>query len=79
LMRLQPGCRLSGLGQEEGKPSAIIVNLNILETAKAIDAPTPLSGEVMAMMQSLKEEFGDSDHSALVRYYEKLAGVELRR
>ena len=31
------------------------------------------------MMQSLKEEFGDSDHSALVRYYEKLAGVELHR
>jgi 2-hydroxy-3-oxopropionate reductase len=52
---------------------------NILETAKAIDAPTPLSSEVMAMMQSLKEEFGDSDHSALVRYYEKLAGIELHR
>jgi len=52
---------------------------NILETAKAIDAPTPLSSEVMAMMQSLREEFGDSDHSALVRYYEKLAGVELHR
>jgi 2-hydroxy-3-oxopropionate reductase len=52
---------------------------NILETAKAIDAPTPLSSEVMAMMQSLKEAFGDSDHSALVRYYEKLAGVELHR
>ncbi len=52
---------------------------NILETAKAIDAPTPLSDQTMAMMQSLKEEYGDSDHSALVRYYEKLAGIELHR
>ncbi len=52
---------------------------NILETAKAIDAPTPLSSQAMAMMQSLKEEYGDSDHSALVRYYEKLAGIELHR
>ena len=52
---------------------------NILETAKAIDAPTPLSSQTMAMMQSLKEEYGDSDHSALVRYYEKLAGIELHR
>ncbi|MHB8907463.1 MAG: 2-hydroxy-3-oxopropionate reductase [Syntrophales bacterium] len=52
---------------------------NILETAKAIDAPTPLSSQTMAMMQSLKDEYGDSDHSALVRYYEKLAGIELHR
>jgi 2-hydroxy-3-oxopropionate reductase len=52
---------------------------NVLDTAREIAAPTPLSTEVMAMMQSLKEEFGDSDHSALVRYYEGLAGIELHR
>jgi 2-hydroxy-3-oxopropionate reductase len=52
---------------------------NILETAKKINAPTPLSDQAMAMMQSLKDEHGDSDHSALVRYYEKLAGIELHR
>jgi 2-hydroxy-3-oxopropionate reductase len=52
---------------------------NVLETAKQINAPTPLSSEVMAMMLSLKDEAGDSDHSALVRYYEKLAGIELHR
>jgi 2-hydroxy-3-oxopropionate reductase len=52
---------------------------NVLDTAREIAAPTPLSTEVMAMMQSLKEELGDSDHSALVRYYEKLAGIELHR
>jgi hypothetical protein len=32
------------------------------------------------MMQSLKDEgMGDADHSALVRYYEKIAGIELQR
>jgi 2-hydroxy-3-oxopropionate reductase len=52
---------------------------NVLDTAREIAAPTPLTDELMSMMQSLKEEFGNSDHSALVRYYEKLAGIELHR
>ena len=52
---------------------------NVLDTARGIDVATPLTDELMAMMQSLKEEFGDSDHSALVRYYEKIAGIELHR
>jgi 2-hydroxy-3-oxopropionate reductase len=53
---------------------------NVLETARGIDVPTPLTDKVMAMMQSLKDEgMGDADHSALVRYYEKIAGIELQR
>jgi 2-hydroxy-3-oxopropionate reductase len=52
---------------------------NVLETAKGIDVPTPLTEKVMAMMQSLREELGNADHSALVRYYETLAGIELHR
>ena len=53
---------------------------NVLETARGIDVPTPLTDQVMAMMQSLKDEgMGDADHSALVRYYEKIAGIELQR
>lgn len=52
---------------------------NVLDTARGIDVATPLTDEIMAMMQSLKEEFGDADHSALVRYYEKIAGIELHR
>jgi len=53
---------------------------NVLETARGIDVPTPLTDEVMAMMQSLKDDgMGDADHSALVRYYEKIAGIELQR
>lgn len=52
---------------------------NVQDTAKGIDMPTPLTDEVMKMMLSLKGEYGDSDHSALVRCYEKLAGIEVRR
>lgn len=53
---------------------------NVLETAGGIGAPTPLTGEAMKMMLSLRDEgMGDNDHSALVRYYEKLAGVEVKR
>ena len=53
---------------------------NVLDTAKGIGAPTPLTGETMKMMLSLRDDgMGDNDHSALVRYYEKLAGVEVKR
>lgn len=53
---------------------------NVLDTAKGISAPTPLTEAAMKMMLSLRDDgMGDSDHSALVRFYEKLAGVEVRR
>jgi 2-hydroxy-3-oxopropionate reductase len=53
---------------------------NVLDTAKGISAPTPLTEEAMKMMLSLREEgMGDADHSALVRFYEKIAGIELHR
>lgn len=52
---------------------------NIQETARKVDVPTPLSDEVMKMMISIKEEMGNNDHSGLVRYYEKLAGIEVHR
>jgi 2-hydroxy-3-oxopropionate reductase len=53
---------------------------NVLDTAKGIAAPTPLTDEVMKMMLSLRDEgMGDNDHSSLVRFYEKIAGIELHR
>ena len=53
---------------------------NVLDTAKGISAPTPLTDEAMKMMLSLRDDgMGDNDHSALVRYYEKIAGIEVRR
>ena len=53
---------------------------NILETGHGVNAPLPLSAAVMEMMQALKvEDLGGADHSALVRYYEKMAKVEVKR
>jgi len=53
---------------------------NVLETAHEIGVPLPLSAAVMEMMQALKVDgMGDSDHCSLVRYYEKLAKIEVKR
>ncbi len=53
---------------------------NVLETSHEIGVPLPLTAAVMEMMQALKVDgYGDSDHGALVRYYEKLAQVEVKR
>jgi len=53
---------------------------NVRDTAKEIAVPTPLTDEVIKMMQSLRDEgMGDADHGALVRFYEKVAGIELHR
>lgn len=49
---------------------------NVLETGHSIGAPLPLTALVMEMMQNLKaDNFGDDDHSALVKYYRKLTGM----
>jgi 2-hydroxy-3-oxopropionate reductase len=54
--------------------------MNALDTAKEVVVPTPLTDEVMKMMLSLRDEgMGDADHSALVRFYEETAGIELHR
>lgn len=53
---------------------------NVLETSHEIGVPLPLTAAVMEMMQALKVDgYGDSDHGALIRYYEKLAQVEVKR
>ncbi len=53
---------------------------NVLETAHDVGVPLPLSAGVMEIMQALKvDDLGDADHSAIVRYYEKLAKVEVAR
>lgn len=53
---------------------------NVLETSHEVGAPLPLTAAVMEMMQALKvDNMGDADHGALIRYYEKLANVEVKR
>lgn len=53
---------------------------NILDTAHGVGVPLPLSAMVMEIMQSLKVDgMGDLDHCSIVRHYEKLAQVEVKR
>ncbi|OBW95257.1 tartronate semialdehyde reductase [Gallibacterium salpingitidis] len=53
---------------------------NAIDTSHGVGAYLPLTASVMEMMQALKvDELGSADHSALARYYEKLAGTEIKR
>jgi len=53
---------------------------NVLETAKSLDSPTLLNAQVMEMMKVLHADgSGQNDHSALVKFYEKLANEEITR
>ena len=53
---------------------------NALETAHDVGVPLPLTAGVMEILQSLKiDGAGGDDHCAIVKYYEKLAKVEVRR
>ncbi len=49
---------------------------NAMETGSAVDAPLPLSSQVLEMMHDLRADGNEKlDHSALALYYEKLAKV----
>ena len=53
---------------------------NVMETGHGIGAPLPLSSCIMEMMQALRVDgMGDADNGALIRYYEKLANIEVKR
>lgn len=53
---------------------------NALETSQDVGAPLPLTASVMEIMQSLSADgLGDSDHGAMVRYFENLANIEVSR
>ncbi|NOU95886.1 2-hydroxy-3-oxopropionate reductase [Paenibacillus sp. LMG 31456] len=53
---------------------------NVLETSREVGVPLPLTSAVMEMMQALAVDgMGDCDHSSLIRYYEKLANIEVNR
>ncbi|HSK68877.1 MAG TPA: 2-hydroxy-3-oxopropionate reductase [Candidatus Limnocylindria bacterium] len=53
---------------------------NVMDAAQSVDAPTPLSAQVLEMMKVL-HGMGDGvlDHSALAHYYERLANQEYHR
>src|SRR5450631_2610220 len=53
---------------------------NVLETSHEIGVPLPLTAVVMEILQALKADgTGNFDHGAIVRFYEKLAHVEVKR
>jgi 2-hydroxy-3-oxopropionate reductase len=53
---------------------------NALDTSHGVGAQLPLTSLVMEMMQALKADGHEqSDHSAIARYYETLAKVEVTR
>ena len=53
---------------------------NVISAAHAYDVPVPLSSQLFEIFQSLKVSGNmDDDHSALVKYFERLAGVEVKK
>jgi 2-hydroxy-3-oxopropionate reductase len=53
---------------------------NALDTAHSLGVPLPLTAGVMETLQALKTDgLAANDHSAIVRYYEKLAKTEVRK
>ena len=54
--------------------------LNVRDTALEIDAPIPLTTQVLEYMKALKADGKkEDDHGGLIQYWEKLAHVEVKR
>lgn len=52
---------------------------NALDTGYVTGTPLPLTSSVMQMLQTLRADGeGQSDHSAIVKWYEKVSGSEVR-
>ena len=52
---------------------------NALDTAHEIDVPMPFTAQLFEVQQALKVDgLMNEDHAAYVRYFEKLAGVEVK-
>ena len=53
---------------------------NVMDAAKAVDSPIPLTAQVFEMMKILHGDGqGQSDHSALALVYEKMANTQITR
>ncbi|MDR1104998.1 MAG: 2-hydroxy-3-oxopropionate reductase [Treponema sp.] len=53
---------------------------NALDTAHSLGVSSPLTAQVMEILQALKTDgMAANDHSAIARYYEKLAKIEVRK
>jgi 2-hydroxy-3-oxopropionate reductase len=53
---------------------------NALAAGHTVGVPLPLTGQAREIMESLRVDgMGDADHSAIVRFYEKLAKIEVKK
>ena len=53
---------------------------NVMDAAKSVDSPTPLTAQVFEMMKILHADGkGQDDHSAIAQFYEKMANTEIVR
>ncbi|MDR3258775.1 MAG: 2-hydroxy-3-oxopropionate reductase [Fusobacteriaceae bacterium] len=53
---------------------------NALNAGHAVSSPLPLTGQLMEIMQGLKADgFDKEDHSSIVKYYEKIANVTVKK
>lgn len=53
---------------------------NALDTGHGLGTPMILTSQVQEMLQWLHNNgCGSDDHSAILKYYEKLTGVEVRK
>ena len=53
---------------------------NALSAAHATDTSLPLTAQVMEIMQALKNDgCAACDHSAIVKYYEKISNVSVEK
>jgi len=53
---------------------------NVLETSHKLNISLPLTSQVMEIMQAIKADgCGIEDHASIVKYYEKLANIEVTR
>jgi 2-hydroxy-3-oxopropionate reductase len=54
--------------------------LNVRDTALEIDAPIPLTTQVLEFMKALKADGKqEHDHGGIIQFWEKLANVEVKR
>ena len=53
---------------------------NVIDTSHGVGVPLPLTAQVREIMQAIKVDgSGVEDHSSIVKYYEKLANIQVTR
>lgn len=67
--------------QPGGKISINLKDIrNVIHTANELDIPVPFTSQLFEVMKSLKIAGQmDEDHASIVKYFERLAGIEVHR